>query len=173
MSAPSASKLIFSRSGLLALLFFSIFSQSSYAQEFVVVDPVTRIRLQRVEEDASPAMRIVLPGQPASDPGILVLFPEHVTAREHGKTNPEHLYLYRPGTQGTRPIWRHNSQSLEYEMELTGGVRMIARATLEPDGIRYHYDFVNSSKVEYDTIQAVTDPRMMSPYFRDVRLERT
>jgi hypothetical protein len=163
----------FSRSWLAALLFIPISCMAPQAQDFSVADPTTRIRLQRVEEDTSPALRIVLPGQPASDPGILVLFPEHVTAREHGKTNSEHLYLYRPGTQGSRPLWHRNGQSLEYEMELAGGVRMIARATLEPDGIRYHYHFLNSSKVDYDMIQAVTDPRMLSPYFRDVRLERT
>jgi len=173
MSTSSRVKAIFKKFWVLAILCLSINCAAPHAQDFVVVDDARGIRLQRVEEDASPALRIVLPGQPASDHGILVLFPEHVTAREHGKPNPEHLYLYRPGTQGTRPIWRHNGQSLEYEMELTGGARMIARATLEPDGIRYRYDFTNGSKVEYDTIQAVTDPRMMSPYFRDVRLERT
>ncbi len=58
-------------------------------------------------------------------------------------------------------------------MELTGGVRMIARATLEPDGVRYRYDFSDGSSADYDMIQAVTDPRMISPYFRDVRLHRT
>jgi hypothetical protein len=173
MSTSSRMKAISRRFWVLAILCLSMNCAAPHAQDFVVVDPGTGIRLQRVEEDTSPTLRIVLPSQPASDPGILVLFPEHVTSREHGKTNHEHLYLYRPGTQGTRPIWRRHGQSLEYAMELTSGVRMIARATLEPDGIRYRYDFINSSKVEYDTIQAVTDPRMMSPYFRDVRLERT
>lgn len=133
-------------------------------QEFSVVDPATGIRLQRVEEDTLPALKIVLPGQPPSDPGILVLFPELVTAREPGKTNSRQLYLYRPGTQGTRPAWRRDGQSLEYEMKLAGGVRLIARATLETDGIGYHYDFINGLSAGYDMIQAVTDPRMISPY---------
>ena len=50
---------------------------------------------------------------------------------------------------------------------------MVARATLEEDGVRYRYEFLNRSKIDYDMIQAVTDPRMVSPYFHDVRLERT
>lgn len=173
MLVPSNKKLSFKPPWYLTIVCLSMSCTVSHAQEFVVVDPTTGIRLQRVEDDTSPALRITLPGQPASDPGILVLFPEHVTAREHGKTDSAHLYLYRPGTQGTRPSWHRNGQSLEYEMELAGGVRMTARATLESDGIRFHYDFLNSSKVDFDTIQAATDPRMQSPYFRDVRLERT
>jgi hypothetical protein len=169
----SPSKTIFSRTWFLAILCLSIRCTAPHAQEFAVVDATTGIRLQRVGEDASPELRIVLPGQPASDPGILVLFPEHVTAREHGKTDSKHLYLSQSGPPGSHPVWHRNGQSLEYEMELTGGVRVIARATLEPDGARFHYEFINNSKVDFDTIQAVTDPRMQSPYFRDVRLERT
>src|SRR5437016_5359735 len=131
MLASSARIRIFTHSWLLVLLFLLICCVVSPAQDFSVVEPTTGILLQRVEEDTSPALRIVLPGQPTSDPVILVLFPEHVTAREHGKTNSFHLYLYRPGEQGRRPKWRRNGQSLEYEMELTGGVRMTARTTLE------------------------------------------
>jgi hypothetical protein len=50
---------------------------------------------------------------------------------------------------------------------------MVARATLEDDGVRYRYEFVNHSKLDYATMQAVTDPRMVSRYFHDVRLERS
>jgi hypothetical protein len=46
-------------------------------------------------------------------------------------------------------------------------------ATLENDGVRYHYQFANRSRIDYDMMQAVTDPRMISPYFHDTRLERT
>jgi hypothetical protein len=173
MLIPFAKKEIFKRSWFLLIAWLPMSCTAPHAQEFAIMDPATGIRLQRVEQDSSPALRIVLPGQPASDPGILVLFPEHVTAREHGKTDSVHLYLSQSGPPSGRPAWRRNGQSLEYEMELTGGVRMTARATLESDGVRYHYDFINSSKVDFDTIQAVTDPRMQSPYFRDVRLERT
>lgn len=161
----------------LALFLVIFFLQASYipssAQELAVTDETSGIRVQVVQEDTLPALKILLPGQPSSDPGILVLFPEHVTSSEHGKSDAEHLYLFRPGIQGTRPAWRVAGKSLEYEMDLRGGVHMIARATLESDGIRFHYDFASHSKTDYDAIQAVTDPRMISPYFRDVRLERT
>jgi hypothetical protein len=49
---------------------------------------------------------------------------------------------------------------------------MLARATLEDDGVRFHYQFSNRSDVVYDMIYAVTDPRLTSG-FHDVRLERT
>jgi len=49
---------------------------------------------------------------------------------------------------------------------------MLARATLEADGVRFHYEFRNRSDVAYDMIYAVTDPRLTS-VFHDVRLERT
>jgi len=49
---------------------------------------------------------------------------------------------------------------------------MLARATLEPDGVRFHYEFLNRSNVAYEMIYAVTDPRLTS-IFHDVRLERT
>ena len=101
-----------------------------------------------------------------------MLFPEHITAVRHGDSVPEHLYLFRPGAQGERPHWRCIGRSLEYQRELPGGIRLLARATLEEDGVRFHYEFTNRSAVDYDMIYAVTDPRLTS-IFHDVRLERT
>ena len=49
---------------------------------------------------------------------------------------------------------------------------MLARATLEDHGVRFHYQFSNRSDVVFDMIYAVTDPRLTS-VFHDVRLERT
>ena len=137
-----------------------------------VVDRVSDLRLLVDEESTLPALRLLLPSQPTSN-AILVIFPEHVTVREHGKGEAVHLYLWRPGQQGNRPAWRRVGQALEYEMELKGKVRMLARATLESDGVRYHYEFVNRSDVDYDMIQVIPDPRFFRSIFRDVRLERT
>lgn len=50
---------------------------------------------------------------------------------------------------------------------------MTARATIEPDGVRYHYRFVNGSNSAYDMIEAIWDPRMNHSVFHDARLERT
>src|SRR4030095_16102590 len=80
--------------------------------------------------------------------------------------------MFRPGSQGERPEWRRVNRSLEYERDLRGGVRLLARATLEDDGIRFSYEFTNTSAIAYDMIYAVTDPRLTS-IFHDVRLERT
>jgi hypothetical protein len=102
-----------------------------------------------------------------------VVFPEHVTGREHGKTEPEHLYLWQPGQGGNRPAWRRVGQSLEYEMDLKNHVHIVARATLEPDGVRYHYHFDSRGNAAYDMLQAITDPRLLYSIFSDVRLERT
>src|SRR5215475_8719630 len=138
-----------------------------------LTDAKTGIHIEVSQQDALPALKILLPGQPASDPGIFILFPEHVTALEQGKSDAVHLYIFDPGQQAAHPVWRVGAQSLEYEMNLQGNVHLVARATLEPDGIRFHYGFVNRSDTNYEFIEAVTDPRMITPYFRDVRLERT
>jgi hypothetical protein len=49
---------------------------------------------------------------------------------------------------------------------------MLARATLQDDGVLFRYEFENHSDVDYTMITAVTDPRMTG-IFHDVRLERT
>jgi len=142
------------------------------AQTPMVADQSSGLRLVVDEENTLPALRLVLPGQLISK-AILIIFPEHVTVREHGRSNVVHLYLWRPGQQGKRPAWRRVGQALEYEMDLKSKVHMLARATLESDDVRYHYEFANHSGVDYDMVQAVTDPRLFQSIFRDVRLERT
>jgi len=106
------------------------------------------------------------------DSAIEVIFPEHVTAKKQGSSESEHLYLFRPGSQGEPPVWRQVGRSLQYEREFKDGIHMLARATLENDGVLFHYEFLNRSNVAYDMIYAVTDPRLTS-IFHDVRLERT
>jgi hypothetical protein len=56
--------------------------------------------------------------------------------------------------------------------DLPDDVRLFARATLEDDGVRFHYEFTNHSAAAYDMIVAVTDPRLRG-ILHDVRLERT
>jgi hypothetical protein len=130
------------------------------------------IQMLVTPENTEPTLRIILSGHPASDRSIEVLFPEHVTVVEHGNNTSRHLYLFRPGQAGERPPWRRTGRSLEYQRDLPGGVHLLARATLEGDGVRIHYEFTNNSSVAYDMIYAVTDPRLTS-IFKDVRLERT
>jgi hypothetical protein len=108
----------------------------------------------------------------ATDHSIDVLFPEHVTAVKHGDSTAEQLYMFRPGLQGERPRWRRVGRSLEYQRDLPGDLHLVARATLENDGVRFRYEFTNRSAVAYDMIIAVTDPRLTSD-LHDLRLERT
>jgi len=142
------------------------------AQMPSVVDRESGLRLLVDDENTLPALRVALPGQPISK-GILIIFPEHATVREHGKSEAVHLYLWQPGLQGNRPAWRRGGQTVEYEVELKSQVHMLARATLQSDGVRYWYEFANHSGMDYDMVQAVTDPRLLQSVFRDVRLERT
>jgi len=65
-----------------------------------------------------------------------------------------------------------SGQSFEYEKDLENGLHMLARAALEDDGVRFHYEFRNRSSTTYELIYAPTDPRLTS-IFHDVRLERT
>jgi hypothetical protein len=165
------------RTILLLVLTFALASQAAEMRSRTpqVVESIQNpggLRLLVAEQNTAPTLRIVLPGQPESDRSIEVLFPEHVTGTRHGSNSAEHLYMFRPGLQGERLAWRRFGKSIEYERELPGAVQMLARATLEDDGVRFRYEFRNRSDVSYDKIYAVTDPRLTS-MFHDVRLERT
>jgi hypothetical protein len=130
------------------------------------------LRLLVAPENNQPNLRILLPGSADTDRTINVLFPEHVTARRHGTAEAEQLYLFRPGREGQRTVWQRVGNSLQYERDFKPGIHMVARATLEDDGVLFAYEFTNRSSVDYDMIYAPTDPRLTG-IFHDVRLERT
>jgi len=130
------------------------------------------LRLIVDADNSRPMLRIVLPGHADTDRSIEVIFPEHVTARQQGQVTARQLYLFRPGLQNDRPVWSQAGQSVEYGMLLPGTIAFVARATLDADGVRFHYEFRNPSDVSYDMIYAVTDPRMTGR-LHDERLERT
>ncbi len=140
--------------------------------QVLAVQNAAGLRLLVDDENTQPALRLILPGHPDSDRAIEVLFPEHVTARKTGAAEGQHFYVFRPGKQGERPAWRRSGRTLEYERDFGNGVHMLARATLEDDGVRFHYEFANRSSTAYEMIYAVTDPRLTST-FHDQRLERT
>jgi len=130
------------------------------------------MQLRVADENTYPTLRLVLPGHPISDRAIEVIFPEHVTVRPRGRTDANQLVLFQPGQSGERPLWRRSGRSLEYEKDLPGALHMLARATLEEDGVRFHFRFSNRSDTTYDLIYAPIDPRLTGE-FHDVRLERT
>ena len=130
------------------------------------------MQLTVADENTYPTLRIVLPGHPISDRAIEVIFPEHVTVRDHGATDAHQLYLWQPGRSGEPPRWRRAARALEYERHLPGNVEMLARATLDDDGVRFRFRLANRSDTTYDLIWAPIDPRLTAE-FHDVRLERT
>jgi len=129
------------------------------------------LRLE-VVGNSGPAVAVLLPGQSLTDAAIRVLVPEHVTAVRQGDSVAEHLYFPSSDSGDRSVTWRRLPAGVEYERDLPRGVHFIARATLEEDGVRFHYEFVNHSPTAYEMIYAVTDPRLTGQ-FHDERLERT
>ena len=129
------------------------------------------LRMSIDKADSDPAVHVVVPGGPEAERSFNILLPEHVTVREHDHSDPKHLYIYQPCLGGKFPGWKQKDNWLEYTKELSG-IRFSARATLEDDGILFHYEFENRSETEYDMVWAVTDPRFKT-FFYDPRLERT
>jgi hypothetical protein len=149
---------------------------NNVSNEDVVEDLVIRnaagMQLAVVNENADPTLRLILPGQPSSDRSIEILFPEHVTVRPQGKTDAYQLYMFQGVNSGERPKWRKSEHALEYEQTFPGKIGMLARATLEEDGIRFHFRFSNLSDKKFDLVYAPIDPRLTGN-FHDLRLERT
>src|SRR5215207_200726 len=145
---------------------------NSVGPQDLVVRNGAGMQLMVAEQNTQPTLRIVLPGRPTSDRSLEILFPEHLTVRPRGTTEANQLYMWQPGHVGERPPWRRSARSLEYERSFPSGVQMLARATLEADGVRFHFRIRNRSDTPYDLIYAPIDPRLTSE-FHDVRLERT
>jgi hypothetical protein len=142
---------------------------SAFGQSLSPVRNAAGLRLV-VADQKAPTLRIVLPGAPDDDKSIEIIFPEHVTARLHGSSEADHLYMF--DSPANPPDWHENRSSIEYEMDVKSGIHFIARAILQEDGVLFHYEFINNSQKDYDMIYAVTDPRLTG-IFHDVRLERT
>ena len=146
---------------------------SRAALETFSVTNAAGLTMSVAEEDANPALWLSIPSEANGQKAVLILFPEHVTVRRHGSNEAEHFYLWRSGNAGTPPNWMRIANGLKYEMEFGRGIHFIARALLESDGVLLHYEFINASDTDYDSVQAITDPRMLTPILHDVRLERT
>jgi len=131
----------------------------------------TGLRISVDPDDRNPALSIFVPDGPDNARSSNILFPEHVTVRAHGQSEPEHLYIFRPGSQGYSPHWMKVDNALQYARDF-GQIHFAARATLMADGIVFRYDFTNRSAIDYDMVTAITDPRFHAVFY-DPRLERT
>ncbi len=138
-----------------------------------IVEPNSGLRLRVINKEF-PKLQILLPDQSNSERGIEVEFPEHVTVVNEKTRVAQHLYLESRGNQNkmTLPSWKIEGGTITYETLLNGSVRMIAKAQLDADGVRYSYSLTNNSSISYQKIQAVTCVKLYS-VFSDTLLERT
>jgi hypothetical protein len=138
-----------------------------------VIDANSGLRLIVVNKEF-PLLKILLPGQSNSERGIEVEFPEHVTGLNKHTDEIEHLYLVTRGALNKRtlPAWKKEGKVITYETTLNGNVKMVAKAALESDGVRYSYTLSNLSNISYQNLQAVTCVKLYS-VFSDTLLERT
>ena len=119
-----------------------------------------------------PLLKILLPGQPPSERGIEIEFPEHVTGLNKRTNQVEHLYLVtNTNLKRTVPRWQINGNEFSYETEFDS-IKMIATAYLETDGLRCMYKFINRSTISYQNLQAVTCVKLYSA-FSDTFMRRT
>lgn len=145
------------------------FSQSQLA----LTNPKSGIRLSVVNK-TFPLLKILLPGQSATDRGIEIEFPEHVTGINEKTKDIEHLYLVTRGNSNrrTEPVWNINSNVLIYETILNNSFKLIARAKLDSNAVEFSYEITNNSTIPYKSLQAVTCVKLYS-LFSDTLLERS
>jgi len=144
-----------------------------HAPQSLSISTASGLTIRVANEHADPSLWLSVSEEASGQDAVLVILPEHVTVRRRGTKEAEHLYLWQPGQSGSRPHWTQVRNALQYEAEFAPGIHFLSQVSLVPDGVLYHYEFVNRSDVDFDSVQAVTDPRMISPLFHDVRLERT
>ncbi|HWC18620.1 MAG TPA: hypothetical protein VG498_16540 [Terriglobales bacterium] len=142
-----------------------------FAAKSQTADVHSGLRMSVDADDRNPALIIVVPDGAESVRSSKILFPEHVTVRAHGQSEQEHLYIFRAGSQGYSPNWKKTGNALEYARDFDQ-IHFVARATLNDDGIVFHYEFTNHSEVNYDMVTAITDPRFHAVFY-DPRLQRT
>jgi len=158
----------------LVLCFFLQYRIEINAQSgLTITEPNSGLRLTVINKDF-PLLKILLPGQSSFERGIEVEFPEHVTGLNENNKNFEHLYLVSRGNLNKRtlPSWKIDGNTLMYETDLDDKVKMIAKAQLESNGVRYSYKFINHSNISYQNFQPVTCVKLYSA-FSDTLLQRT
>jgi hypothetical protein len=141
--------------------------------DLAITEPRSGLRLMVIDKNF-PLLKILLPGQPVSDRGIEVEFPEHVTGLNKLTNSVEHIYLVTRGNSNKRsmPVWKADGNTLVYETELNSQVKMVAKARLDTNGVSYTYSFTSHSTVSYPEFQAVTCVKLYA-VFTDTLLERT
>jgi hypothetical protein len=161
-----------SRLGLIDLIFLTACTFAQAQPDLSIIQS-SGLKVAVINKDF-PLLKLLLPGQPTTDRGIEIEFPEHVTGVNEKTDEVKQFYFVARGNSNKRtlPKWRIEGQTLVYQTDLDGGIAMIATARLEPDGLRYTYEFTNHSNSSYKNLQAVTCVKLYS-LFSDTLLERT
>ena len=157
------------------LPYFFLFSVSKlFAQaQLTLTQPQSGIKLI-VANKNFPLLKILLPGQSATDRGIEVEFPEHVTGLNEKTNRIEHLYLVTRGNSNRRtvPEWKIEGNAIVYKTTLNESIKMTARVAMDSIGVSFTYTFINNSTISYKNFQAVTCVKLYAD-FSDSLLERT
>ena len=134
------------------LIFHFLFPSSSiFAQtQLTLTHPQSGLKLI-VTNKTFPLLKILLPGQPATDRGIEVEFPEHVTGLNGKNNSTEHLYLVTRGNSNRRtvPEWKIEGNAMVYKTTLNESIKMTARVTMDSIGVSFTYTFINNSTIPY------------------------
>lgn len=85
------------------------------------------VRLSIDSADSNPALLVTVPDTPKDDAGSKILMPEHVTVRAHGQNEQKHLYVFRPGSQGSPPAGRRPVPDLSMRKTSAGFISSPAR----------------------------------------------
>jgi len=112
---------------LLIFLFLSGIGVACAQQELTITQQESGLQLIVVNKNF-PLLKVLLPGQPASDRGIEIEFPEHVTGKNKQTNAVEHLYLVTSGKRNKRsvPTWKKQGNALIYETEFNNNVKLVA-----------------------------------------------
>jgi hypothetical protein len=154
------------------ILLFLFFNTIACAQNDLAITQ-SGIEVSVVNKEF-PLIKILLPGQPATERGIEVEFPEHVTGKNLQSRQVGHLYLVSNGQRNKRsnPVWKKEGNVLMYETTFNDHIKMMAKVEVETDGVSYTYTITNNSTIGYENLQAVTCIKLYSA-FSDTLLTRT
>jgi hypothetical protein len=147
------------------MVLIAVVATSSYSQE------VKGLRLIVLQKER-PLIKVLLAGQPESERGIEIEFPEHITGLNEASGEVEHLFMNTRENDPYGYSWQIEPAQVSYYMKLPNEIQLIATAKIEDDGLRMTYEFDNQSNITYNNLQAVTCVKLYSD-FADTRLERT
>ena len=146
------------RCRLVAVLWLMV-SAPAYGGPIAVADSATArresggLQLVAVTAAAEPTLRVVLPGRPTSDRSIEVRVPGARDGRQTRQYGGRTLFGPAPTR---RAVQSHGGlpDARSYERDLPGPVHLLARATLEDDGVRFQNKLTSRSSTAYDMITA-------------------